>query len=41
MEIYVTDSVKGMEKTGEVRVIDGTVGFKLHPAGFTTLISKK
>jgi len=40
-EIYVTDKAMGMEKSGEVQVKNGTVEFKLHPAGFTTLISKK
>ncbi len=41
LEIYVTDNLSGMEKIGEVKVIDGSVEFKLPPAGFTTLISKK
>jgi hypothetical protein len=41
LEVYVTDNIKRMEKTGEVRVIDGTVEFKLQSAGFTTLINKK
>jgi hypothetical protein len=31
--------VRGMEKAGEVQVINGNAGFKLAPAGFTTLIS--
>jgi hypothetical protein len=37
--IYITDQVRGMEKAGEVQVINGNAGFKLAPAGFTTLIS--
>ncbi len=40
MEVFVTDQTKGMEKTGEVSVIDGTATVKLNPAAFTTLISK-
>jgi hypothetical protein len=38
--IYVTDQHRGMEKTGEVQVINGNAGFKLSPAGFTSLISE-
>lgn len=41
MEVYVTDNLLGMEKLGDVKVIDGTVGFLLHRTSFTTLISKK
>ena len=41
MEIYLTDNGVGMEKTGEVKVVNGTAEFKLHSAGFTTLMSKK
>ncbi len=41
MEVYVTDNTTGMAKTREVPVTDGMVEFTLHPAGFTTLISKK
>jgi hypothetical protein len=37
--IYITDQLRGMEKAGEVQVINGNAGFKLAPAGFTTLIS--
>jgi hypothetical protein len=37
--IYVTDSSKGMVKAGEVQVINGSAGFNLAPAGFTSLIS--
>ena len=41
LEIYVTDKAMKMEKTGEVKVTDGTAVFKLQQAGFTTLISKR
>jgi hypothetical protein len=41
LEVYITDHLKGMEKTGEVRVINGTAEFKLQPACFTSLISRK
>jgi hypothetical protein len=41
LEIFVTDNVKGMAKTGEVSVNNGTAEFKLSPTSFTTLISKK
>ncbi len=37
--IYITDSVRGMEKAGEVQVINGNAGFKLSAAAFTSLIS--
>ena len=40
-EIYVTNSNLGMEKTGDVKVINGTVEFKLNAASFISLISKK
>ncbi len=40
IEVYVTDQVKGMEKSGEISVIGGTASFTLHPASFTTLICK-
>jgi len=40
-EIFVTDDKKGMEKTGEVNVVNGTAEFMLHQAGFTSLISRK
>lgn len=40
-EIFVTDKEKGMEKTGEAKVVEGKASFSLHKAGFTTLISKK
>jgi hypothetical protein len=39
LSIYVTDHSRGMEKTGEVQVIDGICSFNLAPAGFTSLIS--
>jgi hypothetical protein len=38
--IYVTDQHRSMEKTGEVQVMNGNAGFKLSPAGFTSLISE-
>lgn len=41
LEIFVTNDKKGMEKTGEVNVVNGTAEFMLLPAGFTTLISRK
>jgi hypothetical protein len=41
LEIFVTYDEKGMEKTGEVNVINGTAEFMLHPTGFTTLISRE
>jgi hypothetical protein len=41
LEVYVTDNVKGMEKTGEIKVVDGIAKFKLHKIGFTSLINKK
>jgi hypothetical protein len=40
-DIFVTDKEKGMEKIGETDVSEGRVEFRLHKAGFTTLISKK
>ena len=40
-EIYQTDNVKAMEKTGEVKVINGTAEFVLNQACFTTLISRR
>ena len=40
LEIFVTDSNLNMQKTGEVKVVDGTAVFKLHTAGFTTLSGK-
>lgn len=40
LDIFVTNSVKNMEKTGSVQVVNGTVTFMLEEAGFTSLISK-
>lgn len=40
-EIYVTDKEKEMEKTGHVRVVNGTAEFMLYPAAFTSLISSR
>ena len=37
--MYVTDPVRGMDKTCEVQVINGNASFKLAPAGFTSLLS--
>jgi len=39
-DVFVTDEYKGMEKTGEVQVVDGTAEVILLPASFITLISK-
>lgn len=41
LELFVTDRKRGMEKTGEIKVVNGIAEFKLLPAGFTTLINKK
>lgn len=40
-DIYVTDKVKGMEKTGSVNVTNGSVKFTLYPAAFISLISNQ
>ena len=40
-EIFVTDPAMAMKKTGEVSVVNGTLEFKLPPAAFVTLLSKK
>jgi len=40
-DVYVTDKEKGMERTGEITVMNGKAEFKLHKAGFTTLLSRK
>jgi hypothetical protein len=40
MEIYVTDTTKGMEKTGEINVTDGVIRLNLPPAAMISLISK-
>jgi hypothetical protein len=39
-EVFVTDETKGMEKTGEIKVVDGQAEVSLLPAAFITLISK-
>jgi len=39
-DVFVTDEYKGMEKTGEVQVVDGTAEVILLPASFTTLIGR-
>jgi hypothetical protein len=39
LEIYVTNKVKGMEKTGTVKVSNGMAVFTLTAAGFTSLFS--
>ncbi len=41
LEIYQTDRIKCMEKTGEVRVENGCAGFALDKNCFTSLICKK
>ncbi len=40
-EVYITDEVKNMEKTGEVKALDGKVEIELLPTAFITLIGKK
>lgn len=40
-EVFVTDDSKGMEKTGEVTSVNGTLQVNLLPASFTTIKSKK
>ncbi|MCX6334692.1 MAG: hypothetical protein NT092_10370 [Bacteroidia bacterium] len=40
MEIYVTDSERGMEKTGEIKISDGVFRLNLPPAAMISLISK-
>jgi hypothetical protein len=40
LEMFVTDQVKGMERTADIGVVDGTVTFTLEPAAFTSLIGK-
>jgi O-glycosyl hydrolase len=37
MEIYVTDTTRGMEKTGEVKATDGSFKLNLPPAAMITL----
>jgi hypothetical protein len=41
VKVYVTDEMKGMEKTGELEVTDGTIQLELLPTAFITLIAKK
>ena len=41
MEVYVTDSKRGMEKTGEIRATEGTFNLILPPAAMITLLRKK
>lgn len=41
MEVYVTDETRGMEKTGEVRAVDGSFKLNLPATAMITLISKK
>jgi O-glycosyl hydrolase len=41
MEVYVTDETRGMEKTGEIRTVNGSFNLNLPPAAMITLISKK
>jgi hypothetical protein len=40
MEVYVTDALRGMEKTGEIKASDGVFRINLPPAAFISLISK-
>ena len=40
LELFVTDNKLNMQKTGEIKVVNGTAEFKLHPAGFSTLFGK-
>jgi hypothetical protein len=40
-EVFVTNETKGMEKTGEVTSVNGTLQVNLLPASFTTIQSKK
>jgi hypothetical protein len=40
MEVYVTDTIRGMEKTGEIKATDGSFKLNLPPAAMITLISK-
>jgi hypothetical protein len=40
LDVYVTDKVRGMEKTGEVTVTEGRVALTLPAASFVSIISK-
>jgi O-glycosyl hydrolase len=40
MEVYVTDTTRGMEKTGEIKASDGVFRLNLPPAAMISLISK-
>jgi hypothetical protein len=40
VEVYVTNKEKGMEKTAELDVKNGTTELMLLPVAFTTLIGK-
>jgi hypothetical protein len=40
-EVFVTDTGRGMEKTGEIKVSDGICHLNLPPAAMITLLSKK
>jgi O-glycosyl hydrolase len=40
LEIYVTDTTRGMEKTGEIKAEDGSFMLNLPPAAMISLISK-
>jgi hypothetical protein len=41
LSVFVTDNVNGMEKTGEVDVVNGTVSFTLHASAFVTLLNNR
>jgi hypothetical protein len=40
LELFVTDNKLNMQKTGEIKVVNGIAEFNLHPAGFSTLFGK-
>lgn len=41
MEVYVTNSARGMQKTGEIRAADGSFKLNLPVAAMITLLGKK
>jgi hypothetical protein len=40
MEVYVTNAARGMEKTGEIKAVDGSFKLVLPPAAMISLLSK-
>lgn len=40
LEVYVTDTARGMEKTGEVRASNGVFRLNIPAAAMVSLISK-